>query len=100
MTKEDVESIHATMLQEISVAGGHIEKIYYCPHHWDDGCRCRKPDIGMFLQASRDYHIDVSKTIFIGDDDRDGIAADNVGCGFLQVTDQTSLWDVIQDIIG
>ncbi len=100
MTEEDVESIHATMLQEIRMAGGQIEKIYYCPHHWDDGCRCRKPDIGMFLQASRDYHIDVSQTIFIGDDDRDGIAANNVGCGFLQVTDQASLWDVIQDIIG
>ncbi len=100
MTDDDVQQIHKQMVTEIEQAGGRIDAIYYCPHHWDEGCRCRKPDIGMFLQASRDFHIDVSRTVFIGDDDRDGLAANNVGCGFHQITEEVSLWDVTQAIIG
>ena len=100
MTTEAVESIHVQMCKELEASGGKIDEIYYCPHHWDEGCRCRKPDIGMFLQASRDHHIDVSRTVFIGDDERDGFAADNVGCGFIRIDDETSLWDAIDDLIG
>jgi len=100
MTQEDVETIHQHMLSDLALMGGQIDAIYYCPHHWDDGCRCRKPDIGMFLQASRDFHIDVSRTVFIGDDERDGIAAKNAGCGFYHITEETTLWDVTQRIIG
>jgi len=100
MSVEDVEDIHRHMCEEIELIGGKIDGIYYCPHHWDDGCRCRKPDIGMFLSASRDFHIDVSKTVFIGDDERDGFAADNVGCGFIRIDEDTSLWDAAQRIIG
>jgi D-glycero-D-manno-heptose 1,7-bisphosphate phosphatase len=100
MTVKDVEAIHRNMCSEIEAAGGLINAIYYCPHHWDDGCRCRKPDIGMFLQASRDFHVDVSRAIFIGDDERDGFAAENAGCGFIRIDETTSLWDAVTQIIG
>ena len=100
MTVKDVEAIHRNMCSEIEATGGLINAIYYCPHHWNDGCRCRKPDIGMFLQASRDFHVDVSRTIFIGDDERDGFAAENAGCGFIRIDETTSLWDAVTQIIG
>jgi len=55
--------------------------IYVCPHHWDDGCFCRKPNPGLFYQASREYLFRLDKTLFIGDDPRDCQAAWNAGCG-------------------
>ena len=100
MSVESVEDIHRNMCREIEEQGGRIDAIYYCPHHWDDGCRCRKPDIGMFLQASRDFHIDVSQTVFIGDDERDGFAAERAGCGFIRIDEDTSLLDASKRIIG
>ena len=91
MTEDDLSQLHTQMLLEIEQVGGKITKIYYCPHHWDDGCRCRKPDIGMFMSAQRDYHIDISRTIFFGDDERDGIAAERAGCGFMMIDEKQSL---------
>jgi D-glycero-D-manno-heptose 1,7-bisphosphate phosphatase len=52
----------------------NFEHIYYCPHHPDEGigeyktlCTCRKPLPGMLLQAAKDYKIDFSNSILIGD---------------------------------
>ena len=38
MTEDDLADIHQQMLADIRVAGGDIDKIYYCPHGWNDGC--------------------------------------------------------------
>jgi D-glycero-D-manno-heptose 1,7-bisphosphate phosphatase len=86
MTDTALETIHQTMKMEAAEAGGHIEAIYYCPHGWDDGCECRKPRPGMLFQAQRDYQLDLTRTCFIGDDDRDGEAAERAGCPFAQVS--------------
>lgn len=79
MTKQDLEDIHNNMKEELAKCGAKIDGIYYCPHGWDGGCECRKPKPGMFYQAAKEHHIDLTKTIFIGDDERDveaGQAAD------------------------
>ena len=39
------------------------------------GCECRKPAPGMLFQAQRDLDLDLTRTLFIGDDERDGQAA-------------------------
>ena len=57
-----------------------ILNIYVCPHHWNDHCFCRKPNPGLFFQASRDWLLRLDKTIFVGDDPRDCQAAYNAGC--------------------
>jgi len=99
MTEEALTDIHQKMKTEVSSAGGQIEAIYYCPHGWDDGCACRKPRPGMLLQAQRDYHLDLSTTYFIGDDERDGQAAKAAGCPWIQVTDATQLLDVTRSLL-
>ncbi len=66
-TEQDLTDIHCQMLTEIEETGGYIHKIYYCPHHPDAGCECRKPKPGMLIQAAREHNIDVSKTFYIGD---------------------------------
>ncbi len=78
-TETQLTEIHSKMLIEIEDAGGNIDKIYYCPHHPEAGCECRKPKPGMLLQAAHEHHFDVSTTFFIGDSIRDIQAAQNAG---------------------
>ena len=43
-------------------------------------CDCRKPKAGLFLRAAKDFNIDLSQSIMIGDSDRDVDAGNNAGC--------------------
>jgi len=94
MADEDLLKIHERMKAETAAAGGHIEAIYYCPHGWDEGCECRKPKPGLLFQAQRELNLDLSRTPFIGDDERDAEAADAAGCPAMLVSDQLSLLDI------
>jgi histidinol-phosphate phosphatase family protein len=85
MTEDDLRAVHAHMCQEAQVSRGRIDAIYYCPHGWDAGCKCRKPAPGMLFAAQRDFNLDLSRCIFIGDDVRDREAANAAGCGFRMV---------------
>lgn len=78
-TEDQLSEIHASMNEAIQRADGHIERIYYCPHHPDDGCECRKPKPGMLHQAANDNNIDLSECHFIGDSSTDLEAADAAG---------------------
>ena len=94
-----LDDIHARMRAEAEAAGGRIDAIYHCPHNWDNGCDCRKPRPGLLFQAQRDFHLDLSRVTFIGDDDRDGEAAQAAGTPFLQVTESYSLLDAVHDLL-
>lgn len=99
MTETDLAAIHDRMKEEAVQAGGQIDTIYYCPHGWDDNCVCRKPKPGMLFQAQRDHHLDLTRTIFIGDDERDAAAADAAACPSLLLSDNESLLDVARQIV-
>jgi histidinol phosphatase-like enzyme len=59
--------------------GVTVDGIYYCPHHPDEGCACRKPGTGLFENAIRDHEIDVSLSYMLGDKILDIEAGRNVG---------------------
>jgi D-glycero-D-manno-heptose 1,7-bisphosphate phosphatase len=100
MTEADLLEIHRRMVQETESAGGRIDAIYYCPHDWDEGCDCRKPKPGMLFQAQRDFNLDLSRILFIGDDERDVQAAEAAGCLSALVSDQRPLSEVINEVIA
>lgn len=59
---------------------------YYCPHLPDADveayrreCDCRKPRPGLALQAARDLHIDLPRSVVIGDRWRDLVVAGRIG---------------------
>jgi histidinol-phosphate phosphatase family protein len=99
MTLEDLGQIHAKMRADLVETGGKIEDIYYCPHGWNEGCECRKPNIGMFLEAQRKHHLDLSRCLYIGDDERDAIAAEKAGCPFEMVDKNQSLADIVNKLL-
>ncbi len=80
MTAADLETIHSKMLSEIESVGGRIDKIYACPDLANNNPPCRKPEIGMGLQAKEDFpEIDVSRSIMVGDSVKDMEFAERLG---------------------
>lgn len=75
-----LELIHAKLSQELAQFGGKIHEFFYCPHHPDDNCICRKPKPGMLSQIQKKYAINLADTFFIGDSEVDMQAAMTVGC--------------------
>ena len=65
---EDLEIIHKNMLYEIHYFGGRIDGVYFSPHLVAQNHITRKPNIGMALQAQKNYpEIDFTKSIIVGD---------------------------------
>jgi D-glycero-D-manno-heptose 1,7-bisphosphate phosphatase len=63
---EDLEIIHANMIDEIKNAGGRIDKLYFAIELENESPN-RKPNPGMGLKAQLDFpEIDFSKSIMIG----------------------------------
>ena len=60
-------SMHRYLYQEVLKQGGDIRAIYYCPHHPDSHCDCRKPKPGLFQQLALEHNIDLSKSYYVGD---------------------------------
>ncbi len=58
----------------------NIDDFFYCPHHPDENCDCRKPKIGMILNAKKKYpEIELNKSYIIGDKEIDVITGKNAG---------------------
>ena len=80
MTEEDLKDIHSKMIEELKKSGAKVDGIYYCPHDEKDNCNCRKPKIGMFLEAKKDFNIEMNESWLVGDSNSDIIAGEKAGC--------------------
>ncbi len=78
-----MHEIHREIQRQL---GGSIDKFYFCPHLPADGCRCRKPSLGMIEDACRDFAIDLSNSWMIGDKAIDIELAEYAGIKSIMVT--------------
>lgn len=72
---DDLEAMHAKMTRLVEAEGGKLEAIFYCPHHPDDNCKCRKPKTGLLDAIEAEFNTSVAGAPFIGDSLRDLEAA-------------------------
>ena len=72
--------IHEKMKADLAGCGAHIDGIYYCPHHPDENCDCRKPKPNLIIRAAREHGVDLSQSYLIGDSDKDIEAGKASGC--------------------
>lgn len=70
-----LESMHEKLRSLVRQAGGTVERIAYCPHLPDEGCTCRKPAPGLYLELSRGLGIPLDGVPVVGDSERDLEAA-------------------------
>lgn len=110
VTREELNEIHNKMETFLGQEGAYLDGIYYCPHHPHKGyageivelkidCDCRKPKPGMLIQASKDFNINLNQSWMIGDSDNDILAGENAGCKTERVTEEESLYDIIERIL-
>ena len=110
---EELNEIHQKMTTLLGKAGTYVDSIYICPYHPDKGfegerpeykidCSCRKPKPGLLLQAAKDFNIDLSQSVMIGDSTRDVDAGRAAGCkqSFqIETNKANSLLEVIKTIV-
>lgn len=56
-----------------------FDDFYYCPHHPDERCSCRKPEPGMVLTARAKNRINLRESYVVGDKEADMLLAKSVG---------------------
>jgi histidinol-phosphate phosphatase family protein len=59
--------IHRRMLREFRSRGAALDGIYFCPHHPDDRCRCRKPSTLLARRAMRELGLTLAGSAVVGD---------------------------------
>lgn len=84
---EQVARLHEFMRDQLSGYGVILAGVYVCPHHPVAGsgeylqdCECRKGKPGLLLQAAGELHIDLSRSVMIGDKLADVEAGLAAGC--------------------
>lgn len=74
------------MRNKLTSCGAHIDGIYYCPHN-KNTCSCRKPKVGLFLKAKKDFpEIDFKNSFVVGDSEKDIRAGNRLGCKTILIT--------------
>ncbi len=102
-TEDTLGKIHQKMKDELAKQGAYVDDIYYCPHHPDDGCDCRKPGTKLPLQAARKHQLDLKNSFMVGDMEMDiGMGIESIFCicycwGVNKIfNDYNMLWVVLQ----
>lgn len=87
-TEADFHALNDWMKGQFAGEGVAISQVYYCPYHPVHGVGKykadsydRKPNPGMILQAARDFDLDLSDCILVGDRESDMKAAQTAGIG-------------------
>jgi histidinol-phosphate phosphatase family protein len=79
MTREQLDEIHARMQVELREnKGAPFDRIEVCAH-LSGSCDCRKPSPVMIQRAAQALDLDLSRSVMIGDHDRDIQMAVNAG---------------------
>ncbi len=71
MTQEDLDLVHAKLVEEVEAVGGAFDDIAACVHKPRAGCECRKPKPGMILSLADRYGVDLAHSFMVGDRDSD-----------------------------
>ncbi len=73
-TPEEIDQIHAVLVDRLKKKNAKIDAVYFCPHHPNADikkyrlkCRCRKPEPGLILKGLKKYKIDPKQSFMVGD---------------------------------
>src|SRR3989338_9382 len=79
ITESEAIEINNEIINKIKEKGGIIHETFFCMHNLNEGCNCRKPKIGLILNAEKKYSLDPLKSYVIGDKTTDIKAGKDAG---------------------
>ncbi len=77
-----------------------FDDFYYCPHHPNDYCSCRKPSPGLLYRARAEHKIDLKASYVVGDKEADLLLAKSVGAKAVLVRTGKEVSSTYADFIG
>ncbi len=98
-TLDELNAVNSKMCREIEAKGGHLDDIFYCPHTPEDHCSCRKPEIGMGVQAVMKHGINPHRSFMVGDHDKDIEFGKRLGCRSIKVSPEFTFVDAVEMIL-
>jgi D-glycero-D-manno-heptose 1,7-bisphosphate phosphatase len=78
MSAKNLDIINNKIILYLKKCNIKILKIYTCTHLESDNCNCRKPKPGMLQSIVKEFGVDLSESLFIGDSETDVICANSV----------------------
>lgn len=78
-TEGDLGRVNERLRELLAEEGARLDGLYHCPHHPDDGCRCRKPATGLVDRAAGELGVDPARSYVVGDKPSDMNLAANCG---------------------
>ncbi len=84
LTLQTLRAVHRLLSRQLKAQGTKLDGLYFCPHlpvqAGGKGCSCRKPGLGMIKKAQKHFHLDLSRSYFVGDTTTDTLTAQRAGC--------------------
>jgi heptosyltransferase-2 len=79
LTEARLELVHQQLRRLLEAEGASVEAIFYCPHHPDDRCRCRKPETELIERARAQLALKSAPSYVVGDKLADVQLAHRIG---------------------
>ncbi|MGC9036471.1 MAG: D-glycero-alpha-D-manno-heptose-1,7-bisphosphate 7-phosphatase [Verrucomicrobiia bacterium] len=79
----DLDQINNRLINEFL-----LDDVLVCPHDETDGCNCRKPKLGLFIEAVYKWKIKLNESFVLSDKWQDAQAARALGCISVMIQSQ------------
>lgn len=81
LTEEQYASVRDRLDHLMKARGARIDASFHCPHYppVSGPCECRKPGTLLYRRAAEQFGIDLVRSLYVGDRDRD--IAPGLACG-------------------
>ena len=70
-TEEDFHKFNDHLINKLRKEGIEIKETFYCPHHPDEECSCRKPGTKFINDAAKKYNLELKRSFVIGNHPHD-----------------------------
>lgn len=109
MTLRNFKAVDKNIDLLLKIKGELLNHKYFCLHHpfakikkYKVKCDCRKPKAGLFLMASKELNVDLSKSWMIGDGVDDVLSGEKAGCRTILLANikSTETLRIIEEQLG
>ena len=84
---DDLTRQHQELARQLALERATLDGIYFCPHHPEDQCACRKPGRALLDEAAADLELDLARSWMVGDREEDlALAQYGLAGGLLVLT--------------
>jgi D-glycero-D-manno-heptose 1,7-bisphosphate phosphatase len=96
-TKDTLDQMHLSLRKAYGQNGILFSEIYYCNHHpeYTSKCLCRKPGSILLEKACARFEINPQESYFIGDRERDMLAAEGAGINGILINSDQPISEVL-----